>query len=126
MTSTSTLTYISASSTSYAACATNNIVSTANGGNAISLVGGVGTDSVGYSDVSGIDDAYDCCVACQTYTGDCGGFIYATGFCELITYTTCSPTSFDTQFETDSAVASGDGFTIGNGPCGQILDQGAE
>lgn len=74
--------------------------------------------------MSGVDDPYDCCVACQTYAGDCGGFIYATGFCELITYTACSATTMDTQFETSSS-ADDNGFTLGNGPCGQIADAGA-
>lgn len=125
VTSTSTVTYISASSTTYAACATDNMVSSANGDSSITFEGGIGTDSVGYSEVSGINDSYDCCVACQTFTGDCGGYLYATGFCELITYTTCSPTTANAEFETEGP-ADGDGFTVGNGPCGQIVDGGAE
>lgn len=85
----------------------------------IASLGGIDGASPGYSDVSGINDAYDCCIACQTFTGDCGAYLYATGFCELITYSTCGPTTADAGFETQGAPDDG------NGPCGQIVDGGA-
>ena len=123
VTKTSTVTYVSPKQTSYAACATNNIVSSANGGAGINEI--VTTEpneddnTLNYETVDA-DDAYDCCVACQTNAGGCGGYIYFSGVCQISTYTTtCNPDNSGQIFYT-----GGSFFTIGNGPCGQIANGG--
>lgn len=120
------MTYVPAASTVYAACATDNVVDSANGGLPISgvSIGPYPEDNPQFNTVANITDAYDCCVACQTDSGDCGGYLYSTGSCMLVEYDGCSPDDFSTQFMTDPVV--GDGLTIGNGPCGQILDGGPD
>ena len=40
----------------------------------------------------------------------------------LVEYDGCFPDDFSTQFMTNPVI--GDGLTISNGPCGQILDGG--
>ena len=80
-----------------------------------------------FATINDIDDPYDCCVACQTNAAGCGGYLYGPGYCAITTYNTqCDPDNFGLTFATSSTVA-GDGqsgFTIGNGPCGQIANGG--
>ena len=124
VTATSTVTYISAASTTYAACATNNLVDHANGDNGI-VLGGYTDQSTQLVTVDNINDSYDCCVACQTYAGDCGGFTFAPGYCSVTIFNTCNPDNFGSYFESSSQDANGTvGFVVGNGPCGQVANDG--
>lgn len=124
VTTTSTVMYISASSTTYAACASDNLVTHANGDNGIALTFSTKAGSQDIM-VDGINDAYDCCVPCQTYAGDCGFYNFATGYCGLNVFDTCDPSSFVGNYQTSNQDANGVvGFTVGNGPCGQAMDDG--
>lgn len=88
----------------------------------IEAVGPTGSDdSVGNTMITGTGiSPYDCCVSCQTYPGGCGGFMYLGGSCNLVTYSTCSPTNMGEEFIPDEWGT----IIVGNGPCGQIVHGG--
>lgn len=64
-------------------------------------------------------------VACQTTT-NCGGSFFYVGddSCYVIIADSCVPTQQDAMFDTSSGASLG--FTLSNGPCGQIADQGTD
>ncbi|KAF5662694.1 hypothetical protein FHETE_7800 [Fusarium heterosporum] len=128
VTITETQTSVAPSATVYAACARDNIISSANGGHDIfeitinqpSSSGPYNTLQAGSS-----GSAYACCVSCQTTTNCVYSALNRNG-CYLIISAVCDPSrDFGTGYRTDSEV-SGTGFTISNGPCGQSPNLGSQ
>ena len=111
------------SATLYAACASNNIINSANGNQGVfEVVYNSDINSNNQVIASGAQTPYDCCVACQT-TANCIFSDVLFGNCELVIGSMCSPSSGqNTGFCTLASVAAGAGFTLSNGPCGQIPD----
>ncbi|KAM0130349.1 hypothetical protein ACHAPC_006548 [Botrytis cinerea] len=119
LTATQTVREVSgATPTSYAACAANNIISSVNGAPIsqvqflTSVLSSLKTNS-----------AYDCCVACQTAPGGCGGSVYLnSGACYLTSpSSTCATNSIVTnKFWTSSYASSSTTLTVSNGMCGQM------
>lgn len=111
---TATLTqFIGATPTAYAACAPNNIITTYNGAS-------IDQGDFRYGVLSSFTaaSAYDCCVACQTAAGGCGGSLYLDGSCNLSTDTgVCDGSLVAAYF----MAGTGDfpGISLSNGPCGQ-------
>ncbi|KAL6716074.1 hypothetical protein ACLMJK_007036 [Lecanora helva] len=119
-TSTSTETALLPGPTYYAACASDNLVTNANGGYTIS---GVGISGSNYFVSAGT--AYDCCANCQQ-SGCKSSFFFAAAYPDPVCFNsysdTCSPGSVTDSFYTYSDQRPG--YVISNGPCGQIQDQG--
>ncbi|KAI4920163.1 hypothetical protein J4E90_002303 [Alternaria incomplexa] len=118
VTSTTTIVAEVPGPTIYAACSTNNIVSTSNGRKITN--GNVGPGAT-FSSASA-PTAYDCCVACITSLA-CGASIFYSQGCLLSTYEngrTCSQNDvafngvFDPQFDFDPLFVS-------NGNCGKAI-----
>ncbi|PTD10389.1 hypothetical protein FCULG_00007661 [Fusarium culmorum] len=121
---TETQTSVAPSAAFYAACASNNLVSAANGNH--------GIDSINFNDGTsnndiieiGTSSAYKCCVACQT-TSNCIFSDFAFGGCQLVIGSSCSPAAtFGTSYQTNSNVPADRGVIISNGPCGRIQNLG--
>lgn len=111
------------SATFYAACASDNIVGSANGNHGITNVRISDASNPNTVVIAGATTPYDCCVACQQSPNCIYSFFYAD--CELVTASTCSPgNAFDTFYKTDPNVASGGGFILSNGACGRIPNGG--
>ncbi|KAH8660466.1 hypothetical protein BX600DRAFT_467738 [Xylariales sp. PMI_506] len=129
VTTTTTLTSTVTSSTEveaatpfYAVCGSSNLISTANGGQAITEL--QTRNPTNFLGVSGITSAYDCCVACfNEYGSTCGGsLMYLTSSCLIFSQTTCTNGAYNNnEFFTSSSGAS---YTISNGPCGLIANGG--
>lgn len=126
-TTTSTNTVVAPTPTVYGACASNNVIGSANGN--------VGIYDVSYASYAGVQisqqsitDSVDCCAACQT-TANCVGFAqYPTGPCYLFaTPGQCDGSAVPggDNFQTSSAVGAGQGYVVGNGNCGQFSDGGS-
>jgi len=85
---------------------------------------GISSFSINHGDsvktVSGVNSAYDCCVACQT-TAECAFSAFsASKVCSIFIAQTCSSQNSDTaSFYGSKSVAPGAGFTISNGKCGR-------
>jgi hypothetical protein len=118
-TSTSTATTVVTASV-YAACSTNNQLSSYNGktiNNIYNTPGDVeGGDTL--SEVAGTTSATECCVACQQTSGSqgCQGYAYASGRC-VILYSpsgVCATNALAGHF----VAYGGSSYTVGNGPCG--------
>ena len=117
---TATATAIVPTATFYEACATNNMVSSANGGQAI---GSFGTKNPPSGTIA--TSAYDCCVICLLTT-NCGGIAYANFGCDLAIVDLCDPSqSSGTNFNSDSTQNPNYGFTISNSNCGQVANGGS-
>ncbi|KAG7002340.1 hypothetical protein G7Y79_00027g060320 [Physcia stellaris] len=106
--------------TYYAACSPDNLATNANGGYTIS---GVGISGSNYFTDAGT--AYDCCAACQA--SNCkAAFFYANAYpspwCFNSYQDTCTPGQTTDLFYTFSTQDWG--YTISNGPCGQITNGG--
>ena len=121
-TTTATVTAVQAQSTVYAACSANNVVNQANGGQGID--GAYGSSS---TNTFATTDAVACCEQCQQ-VGGCLGFAqYPGGACYFFTNGQCNAAStFDQTYSTNSGISPGNGYTIGNGPCGQLANQGPD
>lgn len=101
-------------STEYAACSSDNILTAANGGQGVLSVN-IDSDVA----LSSADSATDCCAQCQTATS-CSFYVYALGYCYLGTPTTCSAGTADGYYLTSSASVAD--TAIGNGPCGKLTN----
>ncbi|TGO46954.1 hypothetical protein BOTNAR_0554g00010 [Botryotinia narcissicola] len=119
LTATQTVSEVSgATPTSYAACAANNLISSVNGAPVTQV-----QFLTSVLSASTANSAYDCCVACQTAAGGCGGSVYLkSGACYLTAPgATCGINSIVTnKFSTSSSANSANAFTISNGMCGQM------
>ncbi|KAI1318537.1 hypothetical protein F5Y16DRAFT_391825 [Xylariaceae sp. FL0255] len=109
----------------YAACGPDNIVASANGGNAID------TFSYGEPAISAVyvNTAYDCCVACFNSVTPCFAAVYYGGECDLVQSTTATCAAgvpYGGYYETDSSDPGDDGFVVLNGPCGSLTDNGSD
>ncbi|KAL9618235.1 MAG: hypothetical protein Q9160_007005 [Pyrenula sp. 1 TL-2023] len=122
-TSTVTQTVEVPGATSYAACAANNVVNSANGGQGIYAISLTNQALTFVSTTA--SSAYDCCVQCETTSQNCvGSFFYYISDCMLIVQTSCMPGAFTgASFGTGPFPPDG-GFTISNGPCGAIANNG--
>lgn len=102
----------------YAACATNNLVSTLPDGTPI------GTVFARYAEsIIVVDSGYDCCVACQTTAG-CGSSAFEAGLCFMDLdagddTASCNPNSVVAGF----AAMDGSNFVVSNSGCGQSIWQ---
>ncbi|KAL9023008.1 MAG: hypothetical protein Q9196_007431 [Gyalolechia fulgens] len=129
---TTTTTALAASSTVYDACASSNSVNQGFGKGT-----GHGINMLKFQNVSsntGIDvtTAYDCCVACQMLGCAYGGFLAnpPVPFCELYFQDQCDPRTWlgNTFVYSPDIVGSLPpdlGFTVFNGPCGQMVYGGS-
>lgn len=114
--------------TAYAACGSDNIVTTANGGQGINLFNYNTANTLGSS--SGRTSAYDCCVLCQKTT-NC---IFSAFFpppdqrgCAFVTSGTCVPNSAQgTYFQTSSQHSLAGAIVLSNGLCGQVAKMGPD
>ena len=105
--------------TVYAACAADNIATTANGGYAIQVIS---TSNGSFSRVTGVSTAVDCYVACQRSL-TCRGTFLVDATCYNIVGGTCSAGTFQGEsFQTLST--RNPGFTVSNGPCGLVANGG--
>ena len=110
--------------TTYAACADNNIASTANGGYSIgnTAIAGHLTFNYNYS-------PYDCCVACQTQD-NCRGSVYIPGSDQgygNVCFTDIGDQCLVNQFQGDvyyTYTNNNGGVVVSNGPCGVIGNGG--
>ena len=114
--------------TAYAACGSDNIVTTANGGQGINLFNYNTANTLGFS--SGRTSAYDCCVLCQQ-TANC---IFS-GFspppvqrgCAFVTSGTCVHNSAQgTCFQTSSQKSLAGAIALSNGPCERVVIMGSD
>ena len=112
-----------AQATAYAACGTNNMVNSANGGQYIGLAGIDNGENANFATAPG-NNALDCCVACQQTT-NCAGSVFTDSGCVLIVANSCTPGSSESFFKTSSAVRPSSAFIVGNGPCGIISNDGS-
>ncbi|KAL8995640.1 MAG: hypothetical protein Q9188_006763 [Gyalolechia gomerana] len=129
---TTTTTAIAASSTVYDACASSNFVDQGFGKGT-----GHGINMLTFQNVTsntGIDvtTAYDCCVACQMLGCAYGGFLanHPFPFCELYFQDQCDPrtwlgNTFVYNPDIVGILPPDLGFTVFNGPCGQIVYGGS-
>ncbi|KAL8937391.1 MAG: hypothetical protein Q9216_004444 [Gyalolechia sp. 2 TL-2023] len=132
---TTTTTAVAASSTIYNACASNNLVNQGFGKGA-----GHGINELTFRNVTwntGLDvtTAYDCCVACQMLGCAYGGFLInrrnpSDPFCGLYFQDVCEPkewlgNTFLYKPDFLGALQPELGFTVFNGPCGQIVYGGS-
>ncbi|KAL8785529.1 MAG: hypothetical protein Q9195_008601 [Heterodermia aff. obscurata] len=119
---TATQTSIVPGPTYYAACDSNNIINSANGGQFITQVSAAGD----FTQTSS-SSPYDCCAACQQTAG-CRGSYYGGGtFCVLAAGGACTPGQFRQydEFNTDSTGTADLAFYVSNGPCGLIRNAGS-
>ncbi|KAF7556656.1 hypothetical protein G7Z17_g1279 [Cylindrodendrum hubeiense] len=118
--STSTIeTVVPAATPYYAACAADNIISTANGGKPITLI--QASTGGSFQSIGSSQTAYSCCVLCQTKT-NCLASILNGSSCYGLIRTTCTAG----QLATDGYyTGSGTAFTISNGACGMIKNAGS-
>ncbi|KAI4183786.1 MAG: hypothetical protein L6R41_005200 [Letrouitia leprolyta] len=127
-TSTQTVTIVQASSTVYAACSSNNVINHANGNQGIFQVYYTGgSNAPPTTNEIAISDPVACCEQCQKTSG-CTGFAQYPGEarCFVFTQGQCVPSSNLGQlFGSSAGFAPGDGYTIGNGQCGQIGNGGS-
>lgn len=96
------------------------MVDSANGGNGIPQL-----DYNGSLVTTDDATAYDCCVSCQTET-DCQAYAFlGHSICNIVSAQNCDGSSdLYASFESQDGYSPSAGFTIGNGPCGQIADAG--
>ncbi|KAF7556692.1 hypothetical protein G7Z17_g1196 [Cylindrodendrum hubeiense] len=88
----------------YAACASDNIVTTANGGKVITTIQSGG--GANFEQLAGSATAYSCCVLCMNNSNCRGSFSWQTT-CWAVIATTCTPGQFTVdKFYTEN-VASG-------------------
>lgn len=111
--------------TFYAACANNNIVSTANNQHPINAVNynpstGTTTNQV---QITSDTTAYDCCVSCQK-TLNCIGSSLNAGQCSIIIGNACNAANTNTGASFTSRQGSTAQFSVSNGPCGQVANGG--
>ncbi|KAI4234626.1 MAG: hypothetical protein L6R40_006710 [Gallowayella cf. fulva] len=115
-----TETVVAPAPTYYAACGSDNLATTANGGYTIS---GVGISGRNYQVPA--NSAYDCCAACQASNCKVSlwfGAAYPSGVCYNSYDDTCRPGSVTDYFYTYSDNSYG--YDISNGPCGAYENGG--
>ena len=127
-TSTQTETLVN-STTSYAACATKNLLGPrVNTGNYLTTFN-IRDASVSYNEKPDIPSAYDCCAACQTGT-NCQFSVYFTGSRQsclnIETADSCQAQPFNAGSFRLSAEQQNFTSVYSNGPCGQLVSQGLE
>ncbi|KAL8988960.1 MAG: hypothetical protein Q9169_008468, partial [Polycauliona sp. 2 TL-2023] len=118
-TATQTVTIVEASSTVYAACAANNLVDRANGNQGIITI--FTNTSPTINEVS-VPNPLACCEQCQKTSG-CLGFAQYPGQprCFYFTSGQCDASQNPGNFyQSNAGLGPSDGYTIGNGPCGQL------
>lgn len=128
---TSTSTQVSTYTTtvsSYAACATNNILGpTLPNGNIIDNVYNDGVNNPSIFTLQTTADAYDCCVQCIT-ASDCTSSAFSNGECLLLqnSASTCGDQSSNPGFYVSEAAGQGGETTyvLSNGNCGYLYDGG--
>ena len=129
---TTTATTSVAASTTYEACASNNLVNQGFGkgtGHGINMLTFYNVTSNSDIDVA---TATDCCIACQMLGCAYGGFLAnpPSPYCELYFQDHCDPTvwlgnTFTYNPDIVGQLPPDLGFTVFNGPCGQIVYGGA-
>ena len=115
-----TETYIQPAPTFYAACSDDNLADHANGGYTIS---GVGISGSNYQVPA--SNAYDCCAYCQATNCKASfwlGAAYPSGVCFNSYKDQCTPGQVTDYYYTYSN--QNPPYTISNGPCGLLQDQG--
>ena len=124
---TQTVTVIQAQSTAYAACDSSNVIHTANGGQPVYDVYYAGSDRGPIVSSFPIQDPVACCQQCQQL-GTCTGYVQLTGYAQCLTYSNgqCDGSmNFGQVFQTIGGIAPERGYSIGNGPCGQLGNAGS-
>ncbi|KAI9721873.1 MAG: hypothetical protein M1828_004968 [Chrysothrix sp. TS-e1954] len=128
-TDTQTLVAPAPTPTIYDACSADNVINTANGGQGIFAPVFAYNHGI-QSQTFRISDPVKCCVACQQTTG-CVGYAQYGGSapCYVLTQTqpgTCDGSmSYGDYFQTDPRQPPSSGYTLGNGNCGQFIDEGS-
>ncbi|KAL8992012.1 MAG: hypothetical protein Q9169_007450 [Polycauliona sp. 2 TL-2023] len=125
-TATQTVTIVEASSTVYAACAANNLVNRANGNQGIITVF---SNTPGFPTVNevSVPNPLACCEQCQKTSG-CLGFAQFPGQARCFYFTggQCNASQFSgASYQSGAGLAPSDGYTIGNGQCGQLGNGGS-
>ncbi|KAL8830029.1 MAG: hypothetical protein Q9191_001668 [Dirinaria sp. TL-2023a] len=124
---TQTVTVVQAQSTAYAACDSNNVVQTANGHQPVYNVYYAGSGRGPAITNFDIADPVACCQQCQQLAG-CTGYVQFTSYASCFAYTSnqCDGSqSFGQSFQTINGPPPSSGYSIGNGPCGQLANQGS-
>ncbi|KAL8919529.1 MAG: hypothetical protein Q9208_006721 [Pyrenodesmia sp. 3 TL-2023] len=122
-----------AASTVYDACASENLVDQGFGkGKDHGISGLVLKDVNAYTDTINATTAYDCCVACQTLGCAYGEFLANEPYpyCELYFQDKCEPrtwlgSTFQYNADVVGQLPPSLGYTVFNGPCGQIVYGGS-
>ncbi|KAG7007183.1 hypothetical protein G7Y79_00011g030810 [Physcia stellaris] len=124
---TQTVTAVQASSTVYAACSSNNVINRANGNQGVNVVSFNGNGPAPTTNEVAISDAVACCAQCQQTAG-CNGYAQYPGAarCFLFSNGQCDASqNFGQFFQTNAGFSPSSGYTIGNGPCGQLDNGGS-
>ncbi|KAL8900430.1 MAG: hypothetical protein Q9207_005702 [Kuettlingeria erythrocarpa] len=122
-----------AASTIYDACASNNLVNQGFGKGKDHGIGSLVLQNItANTDTVNATTAYDCCVACQMLGCAYGEFLVNEPYpyCELYFQDKCEPrTWLGSTFEYNADVVGplppSMGYTVFNGPCGQIVYGGS-
>ncbi|KAF2488664.1 hypothetical protein BU16DRAFT_568183 [Lophium mytilinum] len=110
---TNTVGAVAPTSTYYAACAPNNVISTVNGQGIVQAY----YNNPNYFSSTGAGSGYDCCVACITTSG-CGGTYGAPGACYLLMEGSgCSQSQ--EAYELELGGSGDQGIYASNGYCGK-------
>ncbi|KAI4223085.1 MAG: hypothetical protein LQ349_007498 [Xanthoria aureola] len=130
-TATQTVTVIEASSTIYAACAPNNIINHANNNQGITTIYSTGQFQPTTTSEVAIAEPIACCEQCQKTPG-CTGFAqYPGGGQARCFFFTVVPGQYNAAsnlgqfFQSNAGFEPRDGYTMGNGPCGQLGNRGS-
>lgn len=119
-TSTVTQTVEAPTPTSYAQCASNNVIGSANGNQGIYQPGYAGYNGVAINQVATTDPT-QCCVTCAQASGCVGYSQYPGGPCYFFTVnpSVCDGSNtFGDLYFTRQSIAAGSDYIIGNGQCG--------
>ncbi|PTB46099.1 hypothetical protein M441DRAFT_63399 [Trichoderma asperellum CBS 433.97] len=124
VTSTNVVSATAPQQTLQAVCGPENLISSANGGEIISLVETNYPGNFAY--VAGVTDSYDCCLSCFNTPGCRGSFFAGTQCTQIVSV---DGVCHANQFSQDAFLTSPKGpnsvvTTISNGPCGLIKNLG--
>jgi hypothetical protein len=132
--STPTITVPDTTATTYDACAANNVISTANGGQPIYGIFTLDLNVIGSRIGGASTDATSCCNACQA-TANCAFYAFSNDL-SYNNRTTCLITLASSTCDGSSSPQAKSGFktgtnpkytyVIGNGQCGQVENLGIE
>jgi hypothetical protein len=126
-TSTITQTVEAPTPTSYAQCASENVIGSANGNQGIYQPGYAGYNGVTINQVATTDPT-QCCVTCAQASGCVGYSQYPGGACFFYTVnpSVCDGSNtFGDLYYTKQSFAAGSGYIIGNGQCGRFANGGS-